>query len=224
MVKIVIGITLDHTFRNIHSRIIELYKKHNIEIPQAEAEDNEQEFIAPVLNLPINTNDLMNHIPFKDTEEMNDFIFSEFSLEIFGYSKESEPGSMQMFNTWIHDLPSNIEVVLISNEIGRTKPATFFFLSKTGFEGNNIKFIDDTIDIWETCDILITSCEVKTPKPTNKKLIIVEKEHNKNLTGDLKIQSLFDLFTTDISELIKKKKSSITLTKFIRKCLKIGKN
>jgi hypothetical protein len=223
MKKIIVGITLDHTFRNVYGKIVELYRKHNIDLPKAEAEDNDEEFTAPVLNLPINTNDLMNHIPFESVEEMNDFIFSEFALEIFGHAKETEPGSMQMFNSWVYDLPAEFEVVLISNEIGRTKAATFFFLSKTGFEGNNIKFIDDTIDIWEICDILITSSEIKTLKPKNKKLIIIERPYTKTLSGDKKLQSLFDLFTLDMSTFIEKEKFLITITKFLKRCLKIGK-
>lgn len=204
MEKIKIGITIDHVFRNIYGRIIDLYKKHYIEIPKLEAEDSETEFTAPVLNLPITSNNLLEHIPFENTDELNDFIFSEFPLEIFGYSKEIEQGSMLMFNEWLSSLPDNIEVILFSNEVSRTKPATLFFLSKIGFEGNNIKFIDDTIDIWEICDILITSSEPHFLKPKEKKLIIIEREHNKQLTGDIKFQSIFDFFEKDINQIIEK--------------------
>jgi hypothetical protein len=220
MEKIRIGITIDHVFRNVYSRIVELYKKHYIEIPQDEADDNvgfitqfepdesgytqsvQVKFIPPVLNLPILSNNLLDHIPFSNIEEMNDFIFSEFSLEIFGYAKESESGSMIMFNNWISELPENVEVILISNEISKTKSATLFFLSKTGFEGKNIKFISDSIDIWEICDILVTSSDVKYLKPTDKTMIIIEKEYNKNLTGDIKFPSLLDFLETDINLLI----------------------
>ena len=224
MKKTIIGITIDHIFRDTYGRIIELYKKHYIEEPKDQAEENETEFTPPVLNLPITSTNLMDHIPFENIEELNDFIFSEFSLEIFGYSKESEPGSIQVFNSWLQDLPSNFEVILLSNEVGRTKPATLFFLSKTGFEGNNIKFIDDTIDIWENCDILITSSETKWLKPKNKKLIIIEKEFNKQLTGDLKFTSLFDLFDIGIAATFKLEEEPITIIQKLKKCLKIGKN
>jgi hypothetical protein len=209
MRKIVIGITIDHTFRNIYGKILDLYQKFYIDEPEKESVENETEFIRPVLTLPISTNNLMNHIPFESIEDMNDFIFSEFPLEIFGYSKESEPGSVQMFNIWIQDLLSNVDVVLISNEASRTKPATLFFLSKTGFEGNNIKFIDDTIDIWKICDILITSGEAKTKKPHNKKLIIIEKEHNKHLTGNITFKSIFDIFEKENTEKILNKQCSL---------------
>jgi hypothetical protein len=144
----------------------------------------------------------MEHIPFKDVDEMNDFIFCEFPLEIFGHAKETESGSMMAFNYWLQELPDNVEVVLISNEISKTKSATLFFLSKIGFEGNNIKFISDSVDIWKICDILITSSEVKYSKPSNKKMIIIEREHNKTLTGDMKFSSLFDVFKTDINKIL----------------------
>jgi len=220
MSKITIGINIDHVFRNVYGRIVTLYRKHNIEQPQAEADDNDGfltkfelnesghtqsvqvRFTPPVLNLPITSTNLLEHIPFKDADEMNDFIFSEFPVEIFGYAKEMESGSMVMFNDWLYKLPENIEVTLISNEISKTKSATLYFLSKTGFEGNNIKFIDDSIDIWKMCDILITCGEVKYIKPQNKKMIIIEREHNKNLTGDMKFPSLFDLLESDINKLV----------------------
>jgi len=219
MEKIKIGITIDHVFRNVYGKIVELYRKHYIDLPKEEAEDNDGfitqfeinesgttavqvQFVPPVLNLPITSNNLMEHLPFKDEHEMNEFISEEFPLEIFGYAKEMEPGSMTVFNDWLTKLPSYVEVILISNEISKTKPATLFFLSKTGFEGNNIKFIDDSIDIWEICDILITSSEVKHLKPTNKKMIVIEREHNKTLTGDMKFSSLFELFEANIMDVI----------------------
>lgn len=220
MKRTVIGLNLDHVFRNVYDRIVNLYKKYYIELPQTEADDNDGfitkfevdesgytqsvqvQFIPPEMTLPITSTNLMNHIPFKDVEEMNDFIFSEFPLEIFGNSQETESGSMMAFNYWLQELPENVEVVLISNEIAKTKSATLFFLSKTGFEGNNIKFISDNIDIWEICDILITCSEVKHLKPNNKKMIVIERKYNKTLTGDMKFSSLFDFFDTDINQIL----------------------
>ena len=210
MEKIRIGFTLDHTFRNIYGRIIDLYKKHHIEIPAIEAEENPKldednnpiPFVPPVLNLPISSNRLMEHIPFTNEDEMNEFIFSEFAWEIFGGAKETEPGAMMVFNDWFYKLPENVDVIFFSNDVGKNKSATLFFLSKTGFEGNNIKFIDDTIDIWDFCDILITSSEPKVLKPKDKKLIMIERGHNKELTGDLKFETLYDVFTAEISKLI----------------------
>ena len=228
MKKITIGITIDHTFRNIYGKMIDLYQKFYIDEPSDEAIDNGTEFIKPIINRQIDTNNIMNHIPFKDNEEMEDFIFSEFPLEIFGYSKESETGSIPMFNSWINNLPSNIEVVLISNEVSRTKPATLFFLSKTGFEGNNIKFIDDTIDIWNLCDILITCGETKTIKPRNKRLIIIEKDYNKDITADIKFKSIFDIFEeTNLKRILGEKKKCRLITKIkkqLKKCQKTGLN
>jgi hypothetical protein len=222
MKKIVIAFTVDHVFRNIYGKIVDLYKKYYIDEPTYDATENGEEFTAPELKLPINTNDLMNHIPFKCPDDMEDFIFSEFPLEIFGYSKESESGSIQMFNYWYQNLPENIDVILTSNEIGRTKPSTLFFLSKTGFEGNNIKFIGDNIDIWSLCDILVTSSEVKTVKPKNKKLIIIEREHNKQLNGDMKYNNLFDFYNDDISNIINGVSQNNNILKQLKKCLKIG--
>jgi len=204
--KTTIAFTIDHTFRDVFGKIVKLYNKFYVDEPEIEAQETNSDFTAPILTLPITSTNLMNHIPFESTEAMEDFIFVEFPLEIFGYANESESGIIRAFNMWIESLPENINVILISNEIGRTKPSTLFFLSKTGSECNTVTFIDDNVNIWDYCDTLVTSGEVKTKKPRCKKLIIIDKPFNQQLTGDIRYNSLFDLFTNDINKLVKPKK------------------
>ena len=124
MEKIRVGFTVDHTFRNLYGKIKDLYERYYIEELVGEIPDEE----LPRLTLPINTNNLMNHIPFTSEEEMFEFIFSEFPLEIFGYSKEVEKGSIMEFNSWSKKYSEKFDIFLISNEIDRTKPSTLFFL------------------------------------------------------------------------------------------------
>ena len=220
MEKVRIVITIDHVIRNLYGRIVELYTKHYIELPKEQAMIEGYDFESPELNLPIKSHNLCDHIPFDDEEHMLDFIFSEFPLEIFGHAKESEQKSMMMLNEWIEDHPQ-FEIRLVSNEVERTKPSTLFFLSKIGCQVDNITFIDDNVDIWNYCDILITSSEPKNPKPECKKLILVQKPFNKGVKANIVLRSFVDLF--DIERIkpdtFKIKKPNCVI-KFIKKIIK----
>lgn len=194
MEKIRVGFTVDHTFRNLYGKIKDLYERYYIEELVGEIPDEE----LPRLTLPINTNNLMNHIPFTSEEEMFEFIFSEFPLEIFGYSKEVEKGSIMEFNSWSKKYSEKFDIFLISNEIDRTKPSTLFFLSKLGFQGDKIIFINDSVDIWEYCDILITSNELNNKKPDGKHLFIVDRLFNRQIEDGIRVSSLFEFFDLNL--------------------------
>ena len=194
MEKIRVDFTVDHTFRNLYGKIKDLYERYYIEELVGEIPDEE----LPRLTLPINTNNLMNHIPFTSEEEMFEFIFSEFPLEIFGYSKEVEKGSIMEFNSWSKKYSEKFDIFLISNEIDRTKPSTLFFLSKLGFQGDKIIFINDSVDIWEYCDILITSNELNNKKPDGKHLFIVDRLFNRQIEDGIRVSSLFEFFDLNL--------------------------
>jgi len=194
MEKIKIGISIDHTFRNIYGKIKDIYQKVHIEDLVGEVSEEE----LPKIKLPINTPDIMNHIPFENEEEMMDFIFQEYPLEIFGYSKEVEKGSMITFNEWAKENKELFDIFLISNEVDRTKSSTLFFLAKLGFQGEKIIFIDDNVDIWEYCDILVTCNEIKNKIPDGKQLFIVDRLFNRDIKIGKRVSSLYEFFEINL--------------------------
>ena len=82
------------------------------------------------------------------------------------------------------------------DEFGKAKPSTLFFLSKNGFLGNNIKFIDsqDIEKEWKKCDIWITDNKVIIDKcPKNKMAIKFNTPYNDYYNGQIEINKLTNI-------------------------------
>ena len=86
-----------------------------------------------------------------------------------------------------------IDFLIISDEIGKSKPATLFFLSKFGCEIEKIIFYSNSTQniIWNEFDILLTANpNLLLNHPTNKKLVKFETEYNKEIDGMTTIKKL----------------------------------
>ena len=86
-----------------------------------------------------------------------------------------------------------LEITIVSDELGKGKPATLFFLSKNSCYVNDYSFYkkQNLPEKWEECDIWITSdCEVINTKPDGKTVIKVLTDYNKELESDYTIEKL----------------------------------
>lgn len=141
---------------------------------------------------PIQNDNLLNSYKFQSKEEFEFFLFIEYPIEIFGHAGLSYSTTFTDLHKIIFDNP-NLNITLIGlDEMGKSKPATLFFLSKNGFLGNNIKFIksDDISKYWELCDVWITD---------NKKILDVCPE---NKTG-FKFNTTYNQYFTNKKEISK---------------------
>ena len=89
---------------------------------------------------------------------MYDFLYVDHTMEIFAHSPSAEMSTFVDFNEFYLENRDNHDILLVSDEIGKSKPATLFFLSKNGFMGNNIKFTmsSEIGDLWKKCDLWIS--------------------------------------------------------------------
>jgi hypothetical protein len=87
----------------------------------------------------------------------------------------------------------NISFLLISKQIGKTKPATLFFISKFGCEIEKVIFYNQLTKnkIWDEFDVLLTSNPELLLQTENKTLIKYETSYN--LTTDFYTVSLVSL-------------------------------
>jgi hypothetical protein len=124
---------------------------------------------------------------------IEDFLYHKCCLEIFGYADETEDGIVQTLNNFILE-NKNHDFVIVSKEIGRSIPATLFFLSKTGCMVNNIKFILGDSDCWDFVDCMVTdNPKILESKPSNKHTIKVIKDFNENIISDFTVSSIREL-------------------------------
>lgn len=205
-----IGIEVNGVLRNTLDKFKQLYEKHMIENFEAEnsnqtfemdlsgntkLEEVNDEFVYEIIE-PIETYDLKNHFKFPSDDDLYNFMFEDFPMQLFGHAGSTETYTFNDLNDFYLKNRDEYEIYIISDEIGKSKPATLFFLSKFGCLIENIKFYSNATlnDMWNSIDMLITSNPTllnNTPK--NKTTVQYITDYNKNIECNYKIEKLSDL-------------------------------
>lgn len=184
-----IAFDINHVLRDTFRKAEQIYQKFYID-----EYDDENETFEYGLNLPVtNLSDLKSHFKFKDDQELFSFFYEEFTMQIFGNSPSMEMTTFNQLNKIYEDLRDENEILIISDEIGKSKPATLFFLSKYGCLVEKVKFFSKvTIDsLWEECDVIITANpELLLNAPDNIDLVKYESTYNKDIKSNTSISTL----------------------------------
>jgi len=186
-----IGIEINGVLRNTLGKIQQEYEKWYIDNPFKE----ESEFEYKVKS-DITTLNILEHLAFKDNDELYNFLYQEHTMEIFGHAGSVEPNGLLDLNRIYLDLRDKHEFIIVSDEIGKSKPASLFFISKFGSLIEHVLFYSEiTMDnLWSNVDILVTA----NPKlllnhPQNKTLIKYETSYNSDTQIIHQIKSIKDL-------------------------------
>jgi len=191
-----IGIEINGVLRNTIGKVEQTYQKFMID--KTEGIESEESFEYKIIS-PITSLDLSNHLSFKDEEELYSFLYEEFPMEIFGHAQSTEYSTFHHLNDLNKNLRDNHDFVIVSDEIGKSKPASLFFLSKFGCEIEKIKFYSNyTINsMWNEIDILLTSNPtLLLEHPSDKFVIKFETEYNKNIDSKYSINQFKDFEST----------------------------
>jgi hypothetical protein len=189
-----IFISIDGVLRNTIQKFEYHYNEFflNSDVESTEVEDNFEYKINP----PIKNDNLFNYFTFHSQEEFENFLFIEFPIEIFGHAGLSYSTTFTDLNKLIYD-NKDINFTLVGmDELGKSKPATLFFLSKNGFLGSNIKFINskNLNKEWGKCDLWITDDErVLTSCPKQKTVIKFNTVYNQHFTNIKEINKLTEI-------------------------------
>ena len=186
-----VGITIDGVIRDFITKFESVYDKYN-PLP---VEEGEEEIVeTPERN--IKSLDLLEYFDFSGgTKQLNEFMYVESSLEIFGHAGETKLNSVEHLNQ-LHNLIEDMghTPIVISKELNNSKPATLFFLSKLSSKVNNIIFVRDFDKKWDHVDILITANPTTLDtKPRSKVSIKVINHYNKDCESDYTIIDLKEL-------------------------------
>lgn len=212
-----IGIELNNIVRDINSQIIKYYKK-----------DINKDFDDSTLDL--NQYDYISKLPFKMKKDRNSFLYVDYPYEIFGCARTTERNLANLiteFEIKLNNLDDGIkyEIVHFSLfEIALTIQSTYFFLSKIGSRVRKVIFPKNGIDIWDDCDVVITTNpQIIKKKPNqNKVAVLIRTSDNKKAEkdADLSYNNLLELMN-DESFIVAVKKIAFTNNKknvnFIRK-------
>jgi len=180
-------INITGVLRDTFAKAASEYRKYYIESDSEEEEEFEYDMV-----LPVNTNNLSNHFKFQDEDELKYFFFIEFAMEIFGHSAPTYMGAFKDLTDLLKE-KKDWEITIVSDELGKGKAASLFFMSKNSSYVDNYKFYkkDNIESMWENCDIWITTdCDVLEHKPNDKISIKVETEYNTDYESNYSVETL----------------------------------
>jgi hypothetical protein len=188
-----IGIELNGVLRDTLKKIQEVYEKWNIDNPFLEKTDESFDYkvISDLTSLNI-----MEHLAFKDEDELYNFLYKEYTMEIFGHAGSVEVSGMIDLNDFYFDMRDSHDILIVSDEVGKSKPASLFFISKFGCLIETVKFYSElTINsMWDSVDVLLTANpNLLLNYPKDKIIIKFETEYNKNIEVENTITSIKQL-------------------------------
>ena len=117
-------------------------------------------------------------------------------MEIFGHAGSVETSSMMDFNDFYLDMRDNHDILIVSDEIGKSKPASLFFISKFGCLVETIKFYSESTinSMWESIDVLLTANpNLLLNYPNDKIVIKYETLYNQEIDVKHSITKLKEL-------------------------------
>lgn len=217
-----IGIDVNGVLRDTIGKFDQLYTKHLIE-------KDEEEFVNPTYELDMSGNTqliepkldnfeyskisevtslkLDDHYSFRSQEELFNFMYEEYSMELFGHAPSTEMTTFNILNEFYLKHRDENEIVVVSSEIGKSKPSTLFFLSKFGCLVEKIIFFSEVTknNMWDQIDILLTSNPSLLLENKEDKIVIkFLTDYNKHINSEYEISSL-----SELDEIIKTIKENV---------------
>lgn len=211
-----IGIDINGVLRDTIGKFTQLYEKHLIE-------SSEEDFLGNTYELDMSGNtelietqqdpfeykkvsevdslELDRHFTFKSKEELFSFMYEEYAMELFGHAPSTEMTTFNILNDLYFELRDNNELVIVSSEIGKSKPSSLFFLSKFGCLLEKVIFFSEITknSMWDQIDVLLTADpNILLEKPVGKIVVKYNTSYNKHITSEYEISSL-----SEFSEVIK---------------------
>jgi hypothetical protein len=190
-----IGIELNGVLRDTLKKIQQEYEKWYIDNPFNDDDESEDKFEYEVMS-NLTSLDITSHLKFKDEDDLYDFLYKEHTMEIFGHAGSVETSGMMDLNDFYLDTRDNHDTIIVSDEIGKSKPASLFFISKFGCLVESVKFYSESTinSLWDSVDILLTA----NPKlllnhPEGKTVIKFNTVYNSDINTEHSISSIKEL-------------------------------
>lgn len=214
-----IGIEINGVLRNTIGKFTEIYEKHFIDSNEYDSTDRtyELEFSGDTdevvsINENVDVNwfeykilsdvtslDLLSHFSFPSKEDLYSFMYEEYTMELFGHAPSTEMTTFNLLNELYYDLRDNHDLLIVSDEIGKSKPSSLFFLSKFGCLLEKVLFYSEITknNMWDEVDILLTSNPtLLLEKPKDKIVVKFTTDYNKHIESDYEISSLSEFKET----------------------------
>jgi hypothetical protein len=200
-----IGIEINGVLRDTIGKFTQLYEKHMIEEKEDESKTYKldmsgnteeltpkEEFEYKILSEVTSLN-LMEHFSFNDENDLYSFMYEDFAMQIFGHAGSTETFTFNDLNELYIKYRDKNELLIVSDEMGKSKPASLFFLSKFGCLLEKVKFYSNITknSMWDEIDVLLTANPtLLLEKPKDKIVVKFNTNYNKNVSSEYEINSL----------------------------------
>jgi hypothetical protein len=208
-----LGIEINGVLRDTISKFKQLYEKNLIESQDVDSQNqiynidddgNLDEAILTTnfkyeIKSEVTSLDLLDHFTFPTKEDLYSFMYEEYTMELFGHAQSTEMNTFLILNEFYYKHRDNFEIKIVSDEIGKSKPSSLFFLSKFGCLVEEVFFYSQVTKklMWDKIDILLTANpDLLLNKPNGKVLIKFKTDYNKHVSSEFEIESLSDLEKT----------------------------
>ena len=211
-----IGIDINCVLRDTIGKFTYLYEKHLIDSSEESFAGNTYELdmsgnteLIELDNKPfeykqisdVDSLELDKHFYFKSKEELFNFMYEEYAMELFGHAPSTEMTSFNILNDLYFELRDENELIIVSSEIGKSKPASLFFISKFGCLLEKVVFFGEITkkNMWDQVDVLLTADPILLlEKPVGKIVVKFNTSYNKHVESEYEITSL-----SEFGEIIK---------------------
>ena len=211
-----IGIDINGVLRDTIGKFTYLYEKHLIDSSEEPFAGNTYELdmsgnteLIELDNKPfeyrqisdVDSLELDKHFSFKSKEELFNFMYEEYAMELFGHAPSTEMTSFNILNDLYFELRDENELIIVSSEIGKSKPASLFFISKFGCLLEKVVFFGEITknNMWDQVDVLLTADPILLlEKHVGKTVVKFNTSYNKHIESEYEISSL-----SEFGEIIK---------------------
>ena len=203
-----IAIDLNGVLRDTITKFTQIYEKYLVESENntfsvqtynvdlsgnTESIDLEEDnFVYEILS-DVTSLELDKHFSFKNKDELFSFMYEEYTMELFGHSPSTEINSFNTLNDLYVEFRDKYNFLIVSNEIGKSKPASLFFLSKFGCLIEKIIFYSEITknDMWNEIDVLLTADPSLLLNKLDGKIVVkYNTNYNKHINSEYEISNL----------------------------------
>lgn len=220
-----IGIDVNGVLRDTTLKFEQLYQKYLIDANEDDSvtyelsfsgnseevsgmtENTQKEPFKYEIISEVDTDNLINHFAFPNEEELYSFMYEEYTMELFGHAPSTEMTTFNTLNDLYLAIRDDNDLIIFSNEIGKSKPATLFFLSKFGCLIERVFFYSEIKknDMWDSLDILLTANpNLLLNKPSDKIVVKYNTNYNKQINSEYQINNL-----SEFNEILKEIKNNV---------------
>lgn len=194
----------------------------NWNVKELSEEENDQisdrieQLERELINLPVDSFDLLNHYRFEPRldddgitmltpqQSLEKFMFEEHPFKIFGKANEFKDAfeTINRLQAWGLN-NKKFDIILLSTLRSKAIPPTYHFLASNACRVKKVAFVDNDIEKWKMCDVLIdVNPQAFQNKPKNKTSIKINKPYNQWDDADYSFENIKQIMNNHFLEQI----------------------